>query len=43
MIEPIEEESEAEVSNSDHEDVETDEDVEAITHIVHALVGFSNP
>ena len=33
MIEPIEEEPEVEELDSDHKGVETDEDIEAITHI----------
>ena len=43
MIEPIEEEPEVEVSDSDHEEVEINDDVEAVTHIVHVLAGYSNP
>ncbi len=43
MIEPIKEEPEVEILDSDHEEVETDDDIEAVTHIVHALAGYSNP
>ena len=43
MIEPIEDEPEVEVSDFDHEEVETNDDVEAVTHTVHALAGYSNP
>ena len=43
MIEPIKDEPEVEVSDFDHEEVETNDDVEAITHTVHALAGYSNP
>ena len=43
MIEPIEDEPEVEVLDSDHEEVEINDDVEAVTHTVHALAGYSNP
>ena len=37
MIEPIGDEPKAEELDFDYEGVETDEDIEAITHTVHAL------
>ena len=47
MIEPIREEPKAEPKaeelDYDYEGVEPDEDIEAITHIVHALAGYANP
>jgi len=43
MIEPIREEPKAEELDSDYEGMETDEDIEAITHTVHALAGYTNP
>ena len=43
MIELIGEEPKAEELDSDYEGMETDEDIEAITHTVHALAGYTNP
>ena len=43
MIESIEEEPESEELDSDYEGVETDKDIEAITHTVHALASYANP
>ena len=43
MIEPIREEPEVKELDSNHKGVKTDEDIEAITHTVHALAGYANP
>ena len=43
MIEPIGEEPKPEELDSDYEGVETNEDIEAITHTVHALASYANP
>ena len=43
MIEPIEEEPKVEELDSDHEGVETNEDIEVIIYTVHVLAGYTNP
>ena len=43
MIELIGKEPEAKELDSNHEGVKTDEDIEAITHTVYALAGYTNP
>ena len=43
MIEPIREEPEVKELHFDHKGMKTDEDIEAITHTVHALAGYANP
>ena len=42
MIEPIEEEPEANNVDSDHKGMDSDDDVGPIIHTVHALAGYSN-